>query len=143
MPIKTQELVEAIQVVANDHNIRVTVKSSFKASAVVGASTFVGAIFLGPLGIPIGATAGGLYAYCKAENFKPLAVVIRDEMTDEQRERLCEHVVEAFREFRSEDVVELAVLLPMLLNPTHQFQTIALKKIVDFVTNEMRMHIID
>lgn len=77
------------------------------------------------------------------DNFKPLAVVIRDEMTDEQREQLCQHVIEAFREFRSEDLVSLTMLLPMLMDPSHGFQTIALKKIFTFLTNEMRMQIID
>jgi hypothetical protein len=51
--------------------------------------------------------------------------------------------VEAFKEFRQEDIVNLAIMLPLLLTPGHQFQAIALKKILSFFTDEMRMHIID
>lgn len=44
MTIHTRELIEAVSTLTDDHNIRVTVKSSLKASAVVGASTFFGAV---------------------------------------------------------------------------------------------------
>jgi hypothetical protein len=71
--------------------------------------------------------------------FKSAALVIRDEMTNEQKERLCHHIVEAFRNF---DVADLAMLIPLLSTNT-AFQTIALKKVVEFLTDEMRMQIVD
>lgn len=43
MTINTRELIEAVSVVADDHNIRVTIQSSIKASAIVAGTTFVGA----------------------------------------------------------------------------------------------------
>lgn len=44
MTINTRELIEAVSVVAENHNIRVTVKSSMKASAIVAGATFLGAL---------------------------------------------------------------------------------------------------
>lgn len=44
MTINTRELIEAVSVITDNHNIRVTVKSSLKASAVVAGFTFVGAV---------------------------------------------------------------------------------------------------
>lgn len=44
MTVNTRELIEAVATVTDDHNIRVTVKSSLKAGAFVGASTFFGAV---------------------------------------------------------------------------------------------------
>lgn len=44
MTVNTRELIEAASIVAENHNLRVTVKSSLKAGAVVGASTFAGAV---------------------------------------------------------------------------------------------------
>lgn len=44
MPVNTRELIEALSVIAEDANIRVTVKSSLKASAIVAGSTFLGAV---------------------------------------------------------------------------------------------------
>lgn len=44
MTIDTRELIEAVSVLAEDHNIRVTVKSSLRASATVAGTSFVGAM---------------------------------------------------------------------------------------------------
>lgn len=44
MPIKTQELIEAIEVIVSDRNVRVTFKSSLKASAIVAGTTFCGSL---------------------------------------------------------------------------------------------------
>lgn len=44
MTIHTKELIDAVSVIADNHNIRVTVKSSLQASAVVAGFTFVGAV---------------------------------------------------------------------------------------------------
>lgn len=44
MTINTRELIEAVSVVADHHNIRVTIQSSIKASAIVAGTTFVGAV---------------------------------------------------------------------------------------------------
>lgn len=42
MPVNTRELVEAISVIADNHNIRVTIKSSLEASCTAAAASFVG-----------------------------------------------------------------------------------------------------
>lgn len=42
MPVNTRELIEAISIVADNHNIRVTIKSSLKASCTTAATTFTG-----------------------------------------------------------------------------------------------------
>jgi hypothetical protein len=71
--------------------------------------------------------------------FKSAAIVIRDEMSDENKEKLCQHVVEAFKNF---DATDLAMLVPLLMTNV-SFQTVVLKKVVEFITDEMRMQVID
>lgn len=44
MPVNTREIIEAASIIAENHNLRVTVKSSFKASCTVAATTFAGAL---------------------------------------------------------------------------------------------------
>jgi hypothetical protein len=44
MTVNSRELIEAVSVITEHANIRVTVKSSMKASAIVAGTTFVGAI---------------------------------------------------------------------------------------------------
>ena len=90
MPVNTRELIDAVSIIAENQNIQVTVKSSFKASAIVAGSTFAGSVvsnwknnssgcctliclfqqILGPVGIIIGATGGGLYAYSQSRGKK-------------------------------------------------------------------------
>lgn len=42
MPVKIEELIEAITILAANENIRVTVKSSLKASCTTAVATFAG-----------------------------------------------------------------------------------------------------
>lgn len=44
MPVDHREIIEACSIIADNHNIRVTVKSSFKASCLVAGTTFVGGV---------------------------------------------------------------------------------------------------
>lgn len=65
--------------------------------------------------------------------------VLRDDLTEDQREKLSHHVVEAFRDFGPQDI---ALLIPFL-TANGPFQKIIIGKLVEFLTNEMRMQIID
>ena len=95
---------------------------------------------MGPPGIIIGGVAGAIWSYSRAKGkFRSAAVVIRDDMTDHQKEKLCGHIVEAFKNF---DAADLAMIIPLLTTNT-AFQTIVLKRVVQFITEEMRMQIID
>lgn len=42
--LDNRELINAVSIIADNENIKVTVKSSFKASAMVAGTTFVGSI---------------------------------------------------------------------------------------------------
>lgn len=44
MPVNNREIIEAVSIIADNHNIKVTVKSSLKASAMVAGTTFMGSI---------------------------------------------------------------------------------------------------
>lgn len=60
-------------------------------------------------------------------------------MSDEQKEKLCGHVVEAFKNV---DATDLALLIPLLM-ANAPMQTVVIKKVVEFLTAEMQMQIID
>lgn len=95
---------------------------------------------MGPVGILFGSVAGGITSYKLANgSFKSAALIIRDELTEPQKEKLCDHITEAFRNFGPED---LAMLIP-LITSSAQFQKIVITHIVQFLTNEMRLQIID
>lgn len=72
-------------------------------------------------------------------SFKSAAVIIRDELTEEQISQLCRHITAAFRDFGPQD---LAMLIP-LITTNGQFQKIIITKLIQFFTNEIGMQIID
>ena len=50
-----------------------TVKGSAKGGLIAGATSAVGGLILGPLGLAVGGTLGGLLAYATAEPYKPVS----------------------------------------------------------------------
>ncbi|XP_070506448.1 protein Nazo-like [Chironomus tepperi] len=138
MPVNTRELIDAVSIIAEQQNLRVTVTSSFKASCTVAGTTMAASVLFGPVGIVLGAAAGSMYAYSQARGtFRSAAVIIRDELTEEQKDKLCQHIVDAFNEVRPE---EIAMLIPLLLAPG-QFQTLAMTKVVGYLRDELNMRI--
>ncbi|CAO1390746.1 unnamed protein product [Diamesa serratosioi] len=162
MTINSGELIRAVAVVADKHNIKCTVKTSAKYSLIVAGSVFLGGILMGPVGLALGGTAGGLYSYQKSKGvykksifincdsqfnlcifvvgqFRSGAEILINDLSDEEKQRLVEHVVAAFREFQPQDI---AYLIPLLTSSV-QFQGIILSKIIHFLTNEMNLQIVD
>ncbi|XP_064540266.1 protein C19orf12 homolog [Drosophila montana] len=140
MPIDTRELMEAIAIVADERNIRVAVKQSAKGTAICAACCFAGGLLMGPVGLAVGGAAGGIAAYkVTSGTFKPLGEVILNDLTDMQREQLVQHVTKAIAEVHPTDLV---MLLP-LITQNASVQQAVLSTIMSFVTNELRMQIVD
>ncbi|KAH8415344.1 hypothetical protein KR222_004881 [Zaprionus bogoriensis] len=140
MPMDTRELMEAIAIVANEQNVRVAVKQSGKGTAVCAACCFAGGMLLGPVGLAVGGTAGGLAAYIMTSGkFKPLGEIILHDLTDTQREHLVQHVAKAVAEIHPTDIV---MLLP-LITQSATIHQVVLNTVLSFVTTELRMQIVD
>nr|XP_014089018.1 protein C19orf12 homolog [Bactrocera oleae] len=140
MPVDGRELIKAISIIANERNVKVTMKQTTKGAMVCAASAFAAGILLGPVGLAIGGTAGGLMAYKMTNGtFRPLADVLLNDLNDDQQERLVRHVNNALAEFAISD---LAMLLPLLMNNAN-IQQAVLKTVTSFVSNELRCQIID
>jgi protein MPAN len=60
-------------------------------------------------------------------------------MTEAQREAFSRHVLEAFKDFGPQDI---AMIIPFLTS-NGPFQKLVISKLIEFLTNEMRMQIID
>ncbi|TDG39980.1 hypothetical protein AWZ03_013599 [Drosophila navojoa] len=140
MPIDTRELMEAIAIIADERNIRVAVKQSGKGTAICAACCFAGGLLMGPVGLAVGGAAGGIAAYkMTSGTFRPLGEVILNDLTDSQREQLVQHVTTAVADVRPTDLV---MLVP-LITQNASIQQAVLNTIMSFVTNELRMQIID
>lgn len=63
MPVDIEEFIHGIAMLADNRNMRVTLKQSGKGAAVCGAMCFVGGLIGGPVGLAVGGTLGGVTAY--------------------------------------------------------------------------------
>lgn len=70
---------------------------------------------------------------------KSITDVINDDLTDEQREELCERIKEAFRKYGLQD---LAKLIP-LLTTCESFQKVVVTVLVKFLKDELNLPILD
>lgn len=140
MPINTQELLSAVATLTDKQSMRVTLKSSAKGATVAGSSTFLGGLVAGPVGLFVGGAVGGLIAYAMTNNqFKPVSHIIQHDLSVREKEQLKQRIVDALSEFQPTD---LMVILPLLTsNAAVQKQVIS--AVVAFLTNEMRMQIVD
>ncbi|KAL7031415.1 hypothetical protein ACKWTF_007007 [Chironomus riparius] len=77
------------------------------------------------------------FCFLVTGTFRSAAVIIRDELTEEQKDALCQHIVDAFNEVRPE---EIALLIPLLMAPG-QFQTLAMTKVVSYLRDELNMRV--
>ncbi|XP_013098635.1 protein C19orf12 homolog [Stomoxys calcitrans] len=140
MPINGRELIDAISILANENNVRVTVQQSGKGAIICAACCFVGGVLLGPAGLAIGGAAGGVTAYRMTKgNFRPLGDVIINDLSDAQKELLVQKVTDALKDVHPTD---LALLLPLIMNNV-SIQRAVLNTVVSFVSSELRLQIID
>lgn len=140
MPINTRELMEAVGTLTDREGMKVTLKSSVKGAAVCGTACFVGGLVAGPVGLAVGGTIGAISAgYMSRGKFQPVSHIIMHEMSEREREKLKDHIVAALSEFHPTDI---AVLLPLLMGNLTA-QRAVLNTVASFITNEMRLQIID
>lgn len=71
---------------------------------------------------------------CCILDFRTVGDIIRNDLTQEQKWRLHEHVVNSVRNLHPTDA---AMLLPLIMNSPN-LQEAALRTIINFVTNELR-----
>lgn len=63
MPVDVEEFLQGVAALADNENIRFTLKQSGKGALVCGTMCFVGGILGGPIGMALGGSLGGLTAY--------------------------------------------------------------------------------
>lgn len=89
------DLVEAIALLAEKRQIRVTVSQCAKGAGFTFATAFLGGLVGGPIGLAVGATIGGVSSAVVLDDFKPLAKVLREDLSDHEREQLKQHIINA------------------------------------------------
>ncbi|XP_020915528.1 protein C19orf12 homolog [Exaiptasia diaphana] len=110
MPISQYDLQRVISVIADEEELKATVKGSIKGGLVAGISTTVGGLLAGPVGLLVGGVVGGAIAYSSAESFKPVSQIIND-LNAHQRQLLYDYMKDIIDNLSIEDYVTLMALV--------------------------------
>lgn len=138
MPVNTDAILSVVAQLAEQENLRVTVRESAKGACIVGSSAFAGGIVGGPVGLCIGGIVGsfGALVYGKGK-YRSVVDIILYDMSTAQRIRLADGVQRAVQDVNVED---FTILLPLILTQA-PLKELALRELVRFIQNEMSMTI--
>ncbi|XP_072013868.1 uncharacterized protein [Amphiura filiformis] len=138
MPVTAEELVRLLAILAEEENLRVTVKETLKGGAMAGAGAVIGGMCGGPVGLAVGGAVGGACAAYMSRKIQICAEILF-EMEPKKRELLYEHFKSIITGIDAHDVTSLGRLIAG--DPLIRGQ--ALMGLKDFVGGTMSMQIID
>ncbi|CAL8104742.1 unnamed protein product [Orchesella dallaii] len=114
MPVNVQEIMEACEVLSRQDNLNVCIQESLKGAAMAGIGSFVGGVLMGPVGIAIGATVGGVAGSSVCKQYKPLYQIMQ-EMSEADKQRLANHMQRVLNDL---DISDAVVLMALVRDPT-------------------------
>lgn len=71
--------------------------------------------------------------------FKPVSEIIKNDLTDRQKEELMENIMASVRDIQ---VTDVAILLSMIMS-TSSIQQTVLNAVVAYIGNEMKLQLVD
>lgn len=87
MPVSAVQLQRVLAILADEDQLKVSVKGAGYGGVVTGVTTTIGGLIAGPAGLLVGGALGGGIAYANAEDFKPVSQVVK-EMNAHERQLL-------------------------------------------------------
>ncbi|XP_068721640.1 protein C19orf12 homolog [Montipora capricornis] len=136
MPVSVVEFQRVMSILADEDQLKVTVKTSAYGGVVAGVTTTIGGLIAGPAGLLVGGAVGGMLAYKSAGNFKPVSQVIND-MNAHERQLLYDAMKDIIDNLSIEDYMGLIAFLnggPGLL-----IRQQLMDRMVSFLRDQMRL----
>lgn len=93
----------------------------------------------GPFGIVIGSAVGTFISYATAKDFKSVAEILLNDLTEDEKNRLCDAVIDVSRDVDLRDVAGLI----MLIQTNASIQAMIATAVIKFVTDNLNLTIID
>ena len=110
MSVSAVQLQRVLAILADEDQLKVTVKGAGYGGVVAGVTTTVGGLIAGPAGLLVGGALGGVLAYASAGDFKPVSQVIK-EMNPRQRQLLYNAMRDIVDNLAIQDYVALLAFL--------------------------------
>ncbi len=138
MPLLNEDIIEAIGIIADNANIRVTVKGSMLGGLLAGTAATVGGLLMGPAGLAVGGAAGGCAAaYIAKDSFKPISRVIAEDLTPAQRNQLVDSVRITISNVNATDAAGLVALVASSDLLRGDFE----QAITSFITQQLSLNV--
>ena len=136
MPVSAVDLQRVMAVLADEDELKVTMKNAAYGGVVAGVATTVGGLVAGPPGLLIGGALGGLLAYGSAGNFKPVSQVIKD-MNAHERQLLYDTMKDIIQQLKFDDY---SALLAFVSGGQGLFiRQQLMDRMVSFLRDQMRL----
>ena len=136
MPVSVVEFQRVMAILADEDQLKVTLKSSSYGGVVAGVATTVGGIVAGPPGLLIGGAVGGLLAYKTAGDFRPVSQVIKD-MNAHERQLLYNAMKDIIDNLAIDDYLALVAFLSG--GPGLLIRQQLMDRMVTFLRDQMRL----
>ena len=138
MPLSPRDLQRVLAILADEDQLKVTVKSSMYGGVLAGVMTSVGGLLGGPPGLLVGGALGGALAYKTAGDFKPVSQVIKD-INAHDRQLLYDSMKEIIDNLSFDDI--LTVLTFLSVGPGLIVRQELVDKMVEFLASQLQLQV--
>lgn len=138
MPISQYDLQRIIAVLADEEELKATVKGSLKGGILAGITTTVGGLVAGPPGLMVGGIIGGALAYNTAEDFKPVSQIINN-LNAYERQLLYDYMKDIIDNLTVDDYVSLMALVSG--GPDLFLRTQLIDRTVEFLRSQLKVQL--
>ncbi|XP_054748675.2 protein C19orf12 homolog isoform X2 [Lytechinus pictus] len=139
MPISAEELVRLLAILAEEENMKVTVKETLKGGAMAGAGAVIGGMCGGPMGLAVGGAVGGAFgAWMTKGKFKSVPEILLT-FNQYQRDSLYNHFRASFEGMEAQDFDKLS----RLVTESASMRGLVMDSLRGFFNEQMRMQVVD
>ncbi|KAG5888304.1 hypothetical protein JTB14_022192 [Gonioctena quinquepunctata] len=135
---KTEIILKVCESLAQQENLKITIKESAKGAGIIGIGSIIGALIGGRLGLLACAAVGSAASFALGSEFKYVVEIIRDDMTPAQRRQLAGSINSMLGGMQITNAVSVLALLSRNSN----LKSSVLQQIIPFFQQEMNMSIL-
>ncbi|ODM99506.1 Protein C19orf12 [Orchesella cincta] len=128
MPVNVHEIMEACELLARQDNLNLCIQESLKGATMAGFGSFIGGVLMGPVGIAVGATVGGVVGSSVCRHYQPLWQIIQ-EMNEADKDRFAKHMQKVLNDL---DITDAVVLMTLVRDPTAMGRNAIVKELGNY-----------